>query len=53
MVLTENAKGEMEVLQKQGIDLSAHAISVEQSTNGMKKVVSELLRYLFLSRYAL
>jgi hypothetical protein len=45
MVLTENAKGEIEVLKKQGIDISAHGVSVEQSILGMKKVVSKLFRY--------
>jgi norsolorinic acid ketoreductase len=43
MVATEMGKVGFEALKQQGIDLTAHIISVEQSTQGMKKVVSGLL----------
>ncbi|RYN16539.1 hypothetical protein AA0115_g12283 [Alternaria tenuissima] len=39
MVATDMGKAGFELLAKQGIDLSAHIISVEQSTNGMKNVI--------------
>ena len=39
MVATDMGKAGFELLAKQGIDLSAHIISVEQSTNGIKNVI--------------
>ena len=39
IVATDMGKAGFELLAKQGIDLSAHIISVEQSTNGIKNVI--------------
>ncbi|KAF2794220.1 NAD(P)-binding protein [Melanomma pulvis-pyrius CBS 109.77] len=39
MVATEMAKVGFEALKQQGIDMTAHIISVEQSTHGIKKVI--------------
>lgn len=41
MVATEMGKAGFELLEKQGIDLSAHIISVEQSTKGIKNVIDD------------
>lgn len=39
MVETDNAKAGLEVLEQQGIDVTTHIMSVEESAKGMKKVV--------------
>ena len=49
MVATEMGKAGFEALKQQGIDLTGHVISVEQSTQGMKKVVSTILSYPFIA----
>ncbi|KEF60348.1 uncharacterized protein A1O9_01908 [Exophiala aquamarina CBS 119918] len=39
MVATDSAKVGFEALEQQGLDLTTHIVSVEQSTQGIKKVV--------------